>query len=117
LREWTKEEIEKLKLDYSLKGIPELAEELGRSENAIRIKASRLGLKRTLDINPCFGQDFTESCVDNCEDWLACLDAYTKQIQDALEIEYRITKITVKGKAKGSQIVRALREALKQNPL
>jgi len=86
LREWTKEEIEKLKLDYSLKGIPELAEELGRSENAIRIKASRLGLKRTLDINPCFGQDFTESCVDNCEDWLACLDAYTKQIQDALEI-------------------------------
>jgi len=116
LREWTKEELEKLKLDYGLKSLPELCKELGRSENAIRIKASRMGLKKFQDINPCFGKDFGERCVDSCPDWIACLDAYTQQIQDALEIEYRITRITVRGNVKGSQIVRALREALKQGP-
>ena len=41
---WTKDEIRIMKLEYKSLGIKEMSKRLGRSEKAVQLKASRLGI-------------------------------------------------------------------------
>lgn len=47
LKPWSKAEISRLKTDYPKKDTAVLAKRLGRSLEAVRFKAKKLGLKKT----------------------------------------------------------------------
>ena len=45
-KKWNKEELEFLKENYNIKNISDIAKNIGRSYNAVRLKASELGIKK-----------------------------------------------------------------------
>lgn len=121
-RYYTKANLEKIRAEYStFKPVEEIAEELGRSVNAIHLKASRMGVSRPYNndderarlVTRCYTLDFDESCVGKCPQWIQCLEEYTERIKGELEIEFkdkRLKKITVKNKTLASHIVEVIRK-------
>lgn len=122
VRLYTKADLDKIRAEYpTFKPVEELAEELGRTVNALHLKAMRMGVMRpysnrdpeTRQKTRCFGLDFDETCIGKCPQWVACLEEYTDKIKNKLEIEYkekRLNKIRVKNKVLASQIIEVIKE-------
>jgi hypothetical protein len=66
------------------KHIEELAIEYGRTENSLRLMASRMGLNRPTYEGPekeCFGKKFNDECMrpPKCRDWILCANQYYRE--------------------------------------
>lgn len=107
-RSWTDREEDRLRelyRDYDI-SVYDIADELDRTVNAITSRAYRLGIKK----NPvgrytfrhsdppkilyrsgeCFGKEFTDRCIDRCDQWYKCLDLWIDNL-----IENYLDKTTV----------------------
>lgn len=114
---WKKGEIERLRREFPSGNLIRLSEELGRSMNSIRLKASRIGLKRSYVLATdgalirCYGRDFDESCVERCPMWSPCLETYTEYEKEGLIKEWALKKIRVTRPVLAERILEIIREA------
>jgi len=124
---WTQYELDYLRKNYPKyhTSIGDIAGHLGRSENAIKVRASRIGVKRPVFIDPieswgpgayellkCYGLEFRADCVDSCPGWLKCMEIYTeKRVNEAFNLKGN--RGTVSGNMTGPELVRAIRQAAK----
>lgn len=115
-KKWKKSELDYLKRVYRTSiTFNEIMENLpGRSEDSIRLKASRIGLSRPFNNDPtvfnrvrCWGVDFDQTCVDRCPDWVNCLDQYAEEQKSHIIIGEN--RATVNGAITGGMIAEALR--------
>jgi len=88
---------------------------LGRSEDAVRLKASRLGLSRVFftagdaEAMNCYGKDFGENCITRCPGHDGCLDKYLELIKLDGSIILGQNKLTVLDKIERDQLFQALK--------
>lgn len=118
-KSWTEKEEEQLKKEYCWRNNEEIARDLGKSVNAVYLKASRLGLTKTfiisdpedLQLLKCFGKGIDETCIERCPGWLECLEKYSQDIKKELELEYELKRITIKGPTTAERLLQVIREA------
>lgn len=114
---WTPKDIEYLKEKYpqAMIRIGEIMEHLGRTEDAIRLKASRLGLARSfmtgedVQLMNCYGRDYDESCIIRCPGHHECLMAWTEAIKIDGSIIVGQNKLTILDKVDRDQLYQALK--------
>lgn len=95
---WTEDEEKILRdmyKDYDVT-VYNIADELNRTVNAITSRAYKLVLRKNPHHNftfrhsdppkllyrsgECFGKEFTVRCIENCDKWFECLDAWIDNI-------------------------------------
>lgn len=115
---WKVTDLNYLKMNYSKKPVSEIATELGRTENAIRLKASRSGLKRPFilledtqaqTVLKCYGRDFDQDCVDQCPVWYPCLDLWIEKQKKFIEYDKESNTVRIKGHVVTGQIIEVIR--------
>lgn len=119
---WTIEQLNYLKANFHYRSAAEIGKYLGRTENAINLKASRIGLKKPFKVYnkediqflKCYGKEFDENCVDLCPGWMHCLDEFSQGVKKDLELELKLTKLTVKNPTTPKAIITAIREVNKK---
>lgn len=118
INKWTIKEIEYLKRAYpTALSMEDIIENLpGRTEYSIRLKASRLKLKRPFNNDStvfekvrCYGKDFEDQCVDTCPDWFNCLNRFAEAQKEHILIKPNENKVTITAHVATSQVIEALR--------